>query len=280
MIQFTPRPFKENVNVSKISLKREFFVLTLGLIAILGACYILLGVTLNVLIERIPSKVDHIVGKLFQLKKFETPEKFQLVKQDTQQLLDDLVALLPSTSTIYTIDIIEMDDVNAFAVPGGRVIIFSGLLAEVESENELAMILSHELGHYVHRDHLRALGRGIVFLIITSTFFGTDSGLTDFVGGALSTVDLKFSRIQEEAADLFALDLLNKKYGHTAGATDFFQRIEEKRELPQFLKFLLTHPLGAQRVDTLNSTILSLNYNGGVKRPVSAVLQEQFSKEE
>jgi len=280
MIRFTPRLFNENVNISKISINREFFVLTLGLVGILVACYFVLGVTLNVLIDRIPLKVDQVAGKLFQLKKFKTAEKFQSVKQDTQQLLDDLVALLPESSTIYTIDIIDMDDVNALAFPGGHVLIYSGLLAEVESQNELAMILSHELGHYVHRDHLRALGRGIVFLFLTSILFGTDSGLTNFIGSALSTVDLKFSRKQEMAADLFALDLLNKKYGHAAGATDFFQRIEKKRDLPQFIQFLLTHPLGAQRVETLNSTILSLNYNIGIKRPVSAALQEQFPKKE
>ena len=44
---------------------------------------------------------------------------------------------------------------NAVALPGGNIVVFAGLLKEIKSENELAMILGHELGHFAHRDHLR-----------------------------------------------------------------------------------------------------------------------------
>ena len=57
MVQFTPRPIKENVNISKISPKREFLVLFCGLIGILVVCYFCLGVTLNFLIDKMPSTV-------------------------------------------------------------------------------------------------------------------------------------------------------------------------------------------------------------------------------
>lgn len=280
MVQFTPRPLKENVNVTKTSPQREFLVLSLGLLGILLAVYIVLGISLNVLIDHMPSKVDQIAGKLFELKKLETPKKYSEAHQEVQKLLDDLTAFLPDSSLTYTVHIIESDDANAFAMPGGRIGLFTGFLNEVESENELAMVLGHELGHYANRDHLRALGRGIVFVVIASTLFGTDSGVTDLISGALSTVEMKFSRTQEEAADRFALNLMNKKYGHVAGSTDFFERIAKKRDLPKFFAFFSTHPGGDQRVNMINHTIGDLHYILGTKIPLSPIYMEQFQKKE
>ena len=277
MVQFTPRPIKENVNVSKVSLKSEFFVLTLGLMAILVVSYLALGLAMDILIDRMPAKVEQAAAKLFQFKGFETPEKYQEANKEIQALLDEVAAYWPESSRAFTVHIVESEDANAFALPGGRIVLMSGLLKEVESQNELAMILGHELGHYAHRDHLRALGRGVVFMVAASVLFGTDSGVADLIGTTLSTIDLKFSRTQEMRADQFALGLLNKKYGHVAGATDFFERLEKKKDLPRFLNFLLTHPLSAQRIDMINNNIVSLHYTIEPKIPVNPDFKELFS---
>ena len=110
-----------------------------------------------------------------------------------------------------------------------------------------------------------------MLVFLSSILFGPDSGVTEFIGGAVSTVDLKFSREQETTADQFGLELLHKKYGHAAGATDFFQRISEKRNLPQFLEFISSHPMGEQRVEALNKSIRRLDYAIGSKIPLEDI---------
>jgi len=273
MVKFTLQTIEENVNISKVSPKREFVVLSLGLLGIILFIYITLGLALDRLIISMPYKVDQMAAKLFQFKGFETSEKFIEAQRAAQTLLDQLSAKLPDNHLEYTLYIVNSEEVNALALPGGHIILLSGLLSEIESENELAMVLGHELGHYANHDHLRGLGRGIVFMVAATVLFGTDSGVTNMVSSALSTVEMKFSRTQESAADLFALDLLNKQYGHVAGATDFFERIEKKRDLPRFIAMFLTHPMGQKRVDSLNQTVVDLHYRVEDKRPLDAVFK-------
>jgi predicted Zn-dependent protease len=86
------------------------------------------------------------------------------------QLPEDL-----SRDRDYQLLYIPDETVNALALPGDHVIIYQGLLAEAESENEIMMVLGHELGHFANRDHLRGLGRGIVVQIVASLLFG-DAG--------------------------------------------------------------------------------------------------------
>jgi Zn-dependent protease with chaperone function len=274
MVKFTPRPLTDNVNVSKVSLPREFLVLFAGLMGLLIVGYAALGVTLNILIDKMPSRLEAAAGTLFNFKEFIAVEKYAAIQQEAQHLLDDLTALLPVPSSVYTVHIVDKEDINAIAMPRGHILLFSGLLKEVKSQNELAMVLAHELGHYARRDHLRALGRGVVLMAAAAALFGTDSSVMNVVAGALSTVEMKFSREQEEAADRFALELLRKKYGHVAGATDFFQRLEKEKGLSKFLVFFSTHPLDTRRVGLLNQAAGDLSYPMGDKTPLSPAFEE------
>ena len=75
----------------------------------------------------------------------------------------------PISNRPFHVYVTEVDDINAIALPGSNIIVFSGLLQNIQSENELVMVLGHELGHYAHKDHLRGLGRGLgISLVITS----------------------------------------------------------------------------------------------------------------
>lgn len=115
---------------------------------------------------------------------------------------------------------------NAFATFGGNILVFDGLLDLVESEDGLAMVLAHEIMHIKHRDAVkgvvRALGLGLLAL-------GMDGG----GGYADMVVRLGvsgYSREQEEAADLGAVGVLGRVYGHVGGAGEFFRGLAERVE--------------------------------------------------
>ena len=155
---------------------------------------------------------------------------------------------------------VEIDDsevANAMALPGGLIIVTQGLLDQVESENELAFVLGHELGHYKNRDHIRALGRGIVFSLV----FAVATGSGDAAGLGLKVSDLAlrgFSRKQESRADEFALAIVYTQYGHVNEAWRLFERWDdEDHSILDLVTYLSTHPQAGDRVESLESLAIS-----------------------
>lgn len=168
--------------------------------------------------------------------------------EELQRLTDRLSRHWPESPYEYTVRIAESDELNAMALPGGLIVITSGLLDAVESENELAFVLGHEMGHFSNRDHIRGLGRGVVLSIFLAALSGSDGGVN--LGSSLSDLTLRgFSRGQEEDADEFGLSIVNSEYGHVASSWRFFERLSDK-ELG-LATYLSTHPSPHGRVDKL-----------------------------
>lgn len=152
------------------------------------------------------------------------------------------------------IDVVEASAPNAFALPGGRLLVTSALLEQAASENELAFVIGHELGHVAGRDPLRALGRGLLVSLALAAL-GGDEGAT-VAASAAQLGERSFSREQESAADRFALALVAAEYGHVAGAADFLRRLPDAGEagaLVRAASWLATHPRSAARVVELEA---------------------------
>ena len=106
--------------------------------------------------------------------------------------------------------VVDDAQVNAFAVPGGHVVVFTGLIRAAASSDELAGVLAHEIQHVVLRHSVRGLVRTMGWRAALSIVFG-DVGPLSGVGELASRLgSLKFSRDQETAADLGGLALLRR----------------------------------------------------------------------
>jgi predicted Zn-dependent protease len=178
-----------------------------------------------------------------------------------QTLLDRLVAKLPSSQRDRRYKLIYIDDdmVNAAAVPGDRVLVFRGLVEQSESENELMMVLGHELGHFANRDHLRGLGQQLLLQLTLGWFMGDVGSLqTIATSGVVALNEAQFSQRQETQADELGLTLLHGLYGHAAGATDFFDRMSRREQ--SSVDWLDSHPAPARRVEALRDLIQQRGY--------------------
>jgi len=166
---------------------------------------------------------------------------------ETQQLVDRLAQHWPDSPYEFRVEISDSDMPNAMALPGGLIVVTAGLLDQVESENEFAFVLGHELGHFKNRDHMRALGRGLVLAI----FFTAISG-DDVAGIGIKTADLAlrgFSRRQETEADRFGLMVVNAEYGHVDEAWRLFERWDVRdNKFTGFVTYLSTHPETGERI--------------------------------
>jgi predicted Zn-dependent protease len=216
---------------------------------------------LDNLILFIPPSVERQLGALM-VPTFERLAKPSATQDTLNQLLDRLEVHLPDKQRQgrdYQVLYVPDATINAVAIPGDRIIIYQGLLAQAKSENELMMVLGHELGHFAHRDHLRALGRGIGIQLALSTILGDLSALQSLAVSGLTTLsDARFSQQQEYDADNFGLEILQATYQHVAGATDFFDRMSRQEGID--IAFLATHPAAKERVKRLQSVIASRRY--------------------
>jgi predicted Zn-dependent protease len=259
-VRFVPKELNKNVNISAEPPLKEFFLLLIALLGIVLCIYIGLGFAVDLIVPRLPTEIETRLGRMYsRLYEGKKDEKSQAVEAEIQRILDGLAAEL-SYPQPYKVHLVSAQRANALALPGGNIIITSALIKEIDSENALAFVLAHELGHFANRDHLRGLGRGLVFVTISSILFGADSSVSQILQNSLQNVEMKFSQHQEKKADLFALALLNRRYGHIAGATDFFQSMKKKEKGGRFLYYFASHPHSQERINILEQEIVKMGY--------------------
>jgi predicted Zn-dependent protease len=235
--------------------------------------FLLFNLLVNSLVNFIPPSVEQklgaVIAPVYEKQAVDSPQQKTL-----NQLLDRLETSLPSQQkqdNQYQVLYIPEDTVNAIAIPGNKVIIYQGLLKEVGSENELMMILGHELGHFAHRDHLRGLGNTLVLRMTIAYFLGDASIFKSIIATSIKAISqAQYSQKQEQQADEFGLMLLNKTYHQVAGATDFFTGLSTKSKSD--LDFLASHPAPVKRIATIEKLIQQNNYNVGSLTPLPKTL--------
>lgn len=149
----------------------------------------------------------------------------------------------------YDLDLSVFDHemVNAFAAPGGQIVIFRGLIDEAESAEEVAAVLGHEIGHVVARDPTRLTLRSVGSAGILSVVLGDVTGGTVIAAAGDHLLQTSYTRDAEAAADVFALGLMNDANIDTGPMAGFFDRIAKMTDiLPEYLS---SHPLSAGRAE-------------------------------
>ena len=235
--------------------------------------FLLFNLLINTLINFIPTSVEQKIGQIiapvYEELAVDSPQQKAL-----NQLLDRLETNLPKeqTNSQYQLLYVPEETINALAIPGNKIIIYQGLLEAVASENELMMVLGHELGHFANRDHLRSLGNVLVLRMTISYFLGDASVFKSIITTSVNAISkAQYSQKQEKQADEFGLMLLDKTYGQVAGATDFFLKLSKKQR--SNIDFLSSHPAPAKRVKEIKKLIKQNKYPSGSLTPLPKVLQ-------
>ncbi|MEM9384301.1 MAG: M48 family metallopeptidase [Pseudomonadota bacterium] len=258
-MRHVPRQPDVEVNVSKTHPLVEAGTLLVGLslLFLLGAIALLFAVDLAVALVS-PS----VEARVFSAW---TPRDAKTVDAQDDPRLEAVRAITARLAEQWSdapydfkVGVLEMDAPNALAAPGGYIFVTTGLLDEVTSENELAFVLGHEIGHFRNRDHLRALGRGVLLQLTFAAISNGSSGL----GLSVATLaDCGFGRRQEQRADAFGLTLVYGAYGHVTEATRFFERIRDSDGEGGLLeKYAATHPLPQTRIDALDALAQEAGY--------------------
>lgn len=258
-MKYVPREIVDEVNVTPVHPLVNFGYLIGTIVAAAVTVYVGLGVAGAQLAARLGPNTEERIGEVIFENVFsgmplvqDGPE-FEYVQSLAESLRSDALKKRPDLK-LY---ILDEPLPNAMVAAGGHVFVTQGLLDEIESENELAFVLAHELGHYENRDNLRSLGRSLVFLSLNSTLAASGVQLPPFLAGSMSLADLHYSRDQEQKADVYAFEMMYKRYGHVDHTLDFFRRLNEQEldlgAANRFLEWQSTHPLTESRIEYLEA---------------------------
>ena len=245
----------EGINTSERHPLRRFFVQSAQAVGVFIALSLVLAVAASLLAPYVPfaweQRMAQSIARAFPAK----PES------ETEKALRDVAAKVAARMNLpegmdIKLRYSETDTVNAIAMPGGLVVVFRGLPEELESEEELAALLAHEIAHVQHRDVARGMMRamGMAFL------FSVVEPMAPVVSLMQHVSALSFSRSQETAADLAAVDALTHLYGHAGGAVRLFERmrdlvLDDQDEPPELMA---SHPNFDNRIASVRERCAAL----------------------
>jgi len=206
--------------------------------------------------EQIPVAWEEELGRV--VTDTLTDSKSTCQDQAVTRAVDDIVARLAAgvSDNPYTfrVSVIQKDVVNAFAAPGGHMVVFSGLLRRTDRPEELAGVLAHEMSHVLRRHGTKALFRDVSTSIFLSAIIGDAGGAMGVVLESAKTLgNLHYSRQAENEADTEGRRMLIAARIDPAGLVSFFEKLEKKdlKIDKDFLKYLSSHPLTEERIARL-----------------------------
>ncbi len=263
----------EGINVTNEHPLKEFSYLLFGIIGAIILITITLSFTASYLAQFVPFSTEVSLAnntqELLNLKRDSNSSKTDKEIKEIEHYLQNLannLAIAQELPEEYTLNMHYVDDplVNAFATLGGNIIVYQGLIDQLDSENALAMVIAHEIAHIKFRHPIRAMGRGVIIALIFATVTGLgESSLANSLAGNISMLtSMAFSRSQESDSDKEAIITLHNYYGHTQGAADLFHVLDEQKTFLQPPEILSTHPLNENRIKELKYAQESLNTHG------------------
>lgn len=185
-------------------------------------------------------------------------------------LVEPLTAALQQSRYQYHFKIVNEGSLNAFALPGGQVVIHSELILRADSAEELLGVLAHEIQHVEQQHGVRNIIGASGIYLIASAVVGDASGLLATLGGAAPLLlNQSYSRGFESEADVTGFELLQTANINPVGLAIFFEKMiaEEKKQMDklvdeenqelakQTLRFFSTHPASEDRIKTLQSLV-------------------------
>ena len=167
---------------------------------------------------------------------------------------------------VYTFKIVNSEEVNAFAIPGGYVYINVGLLRMSETESELAGVIAHEIGHVVERHGMKQLTKQMGLVMISQLIFGEDPDkVREIISQIiLSGVLMKYSRDAEHGADRNAVEITYAAELNPYGMVKFFEKLQRQKSQnnsqisAQIQKLTSSHPLTSERISDVKKLISEL----------------------
>jgi len=195
------------------------------------------------------------------------------IMADFEILSKPLIEAIDSQRYTFEFYILEDSSLNAFALPGGKMAIHTGLILKAERPEEVLGVMAHELAHVEMQHSMRNLVEMVGMYAVISALFGDVSGIAAIlVNNAPFLLQMKFSRDHEREADEKGFEYLSKANIDPRGLMEFFERIQQEHDesgVPDMdgaLNVLTSHPATDERINNLNRLINSQKKTGPYRK--------------
>ena len=213
--------------------------------------------TVNGAVSALPYTVDEAIGETV----FDSMELGVEVLEDpilrdaVQAILDRLSPHSSLPTATFTFKVVESEQVNAFALPGGFIVVYTGLMREADDPGQVAGVLAHEMAHVTQRHGLRRIAHSLGIWAAISTLFGSADVLTSIAVDLFTLASVNdYSQDQETEADVEGARMLIAGRIDPVGLASFFAKLEaEQGDVPDALAWISTHPQHKERVAAITA---------------------------
>jgi Zn-dependent protease with chaperone function len=234
-------------------------LLALGVIALVAFRPVLV----RSIAEQVPVGVEVALGTAAAESLVSSPQTILIEDSDADTMLAaltaPLLAAMKDKRFEYEFRIVNDASINAFALPGGKVFVHTGLLLAADRPEEVAGVLAHEMAHVQERHSLRSLIEQLGLLVLVQLFLGDATGIQGvLVAAGPQLLSLKFSRDFELEADASGFGYLVDAGLDPSGMASMFRKLDAQHGtgvagLDDTLALLQTHPPARERFEALDA---------------------------
>ncbi|MCA9140019.1 MAG: M48 family metallopeptidase, partial [Planctomycetales bacterium] len=233
-----------------------------GFLAIIVGGYYGVRLGARAAVKALPTSVDRQVGSTaFETMDLGGPEvKNEVVVGAMQTIVDRLKPHAAIDGMEFEVHVVESGIVNAFALPGGKIVIFTGLIKNAESADQVAAVLGHEMSHATLRHGIERMGQSMGIYAAVTVLVGDAGGLIAMGADLFQVATINsYSRDQENAADEEGVRMLHSAGIDPSAMAKFFQLLEKEHgELPGAFAWISTHPDHASRIENVETMVAAL----------------------
>ncbi|MEX1034422.1 MAG: M48 family metallopeptidase [Sneathiella sp.] len=207
--------------------------------------------------QQIGSESRDFIVQSIARKRNTTPEAITCKNPEAELVLQKLVTQLQDggvmDNAVSDITVVRTRQANAFALPGGQLIIFSGLLDLADHPNGFAGVLAHEIAHAAHNHPTRLFVTNVGVATVFSLLLGDVTGGTFLAALGQMTIGSGYSRDFEREADRSAIERMQGAGFDISPMADLMQKLAEQKGSESFLPFLDSHPGFDERIANLTA---------------------------
>lgn len=197
-------------------------------------------------------------------EKINTDPKINTYVQCVSKVITDTLGKQPDFDT-WEVVVFDSDQINAFALPGGKIGVYTGLLAVAKNQDQLAAVIGHEIAH-VQANHsnerlssgqITGYGTQAAQAVIGTTGYA-EVGMAALGLGVQYGITMPYGRAQESEADIVGLQLMSDAGFDPAQSIELWKNMAASSNGAEPLEFLSTHPSNATRISDLQAELKNL----------------------
>ena len=222
----------------------------------------------------IPETFDDKLGDTF-IGKFITKNKQDTVKTLLLNEFAQEMELDNNKPLHFTV--VNSSTVNAFALPNGEIVVYTGILEKMDDYSELAGLIGHEVTHVNNRHSMKMLCKNLAGYLVISALFADVNGVIAIIAeNAHNLNTLSYSRTFETEADEQAVYLMMKNNINPQGVLSLFKVLEEESKLADYelFEFAQTHPLASHRIENIKKIIAKNEFSYNENEKLKALFEK------